>query len=182
MAHSDQELYDRMRKGDQEAFAALYERHEPALFRYALHLSGNHFVAEEVAHEVYLHLAGSYVRFDAKRGSLEAYLYGMVRNLVRVVWRKRAFEPREGQVAAQDILGDLIHDERTAALYAAVRELPDHYRDAILLCELEEKSYEDAARLLDCPIGTVRSRVHRARILLAARLRPLMMPAGMTAR
>ena len=64
MAPSDQALYDRMRKGDQEAFAALYERHEPALFRYALHLSGNHFVAEEVAHEVFLHLAGSYIRFD----------------------------------------------------------------------------------------------------------------------
>ncbi|MCU1274573.1 MAG: polymerase, sigma-24 subunit, subfamily [Bryobacterales bacterium] len=182
MAHSDQELYDRMRKGDQQAFAELYERHEPALFRYALHLSGNHFVAEEVAHEVFLHLAGSYIRFDAKRGSLEAYLYGTIRNLVRVVWRKRACEPRQDQIAACDVLGDLIHDERTAALYAALRELPDHYRDAIMLCELEEKSYEDAARLLNCPVGTIRSRVHRARILLAARLRPLMMPAGMTAR
>ena len=182
MVPSDQALYDRMRKGDQEAFAALYERHEPALFRYALHLSGNHFVAEEVAHEVFLHLAGSYIRFDAKRGSLEGYLYGMIRNLVRVVWRKRAFEPREEQTAPGDVLGDLIHDERTAALYAALRELPDHYRDAIMLCELEEKSYEDAARLLDCPVGTIRSRVHRARILLAARLKPLMTPAGVTAR
>jgi RNA polymerase sigma-70 factor (ECF subfamily) len=164
MVPSDQALFDRMRKGDQEAFAALYERHEPALFRYALHL------------------AGSYIRFDQKRGSLEGYLFGMIRNLVRVVWRKRAFEPREDQIAPIDVLGDLIHDERTAALYAAVRELPDHYRDAIMLCELEEKSYEDAARLLDCPVGTIRSRVHRARILLAARLKPLMTPAGATAR
>src|SRR6185295_10962718 len=122
MAPSDQELYERMRKGDQQAFAALYERHEPALFRYALHLSGNHFVAEEVAHDVFLHLPGSYIRFDTKRGSLEAYLYGMIRNLVRVVWRKRAFEPTEEQVAPNDVLGDLIHDERTAALYAALRE------------------------------------------------------------
>jgi DNA-directed RNA polymerase specialized sigma24 family protein len=71
-----------------------------------------------------------------------------------------------------DILGDLIKNETNQALYAALDELPDRYRDAVVLCDLEERNYDDAARLMGCPIGTVRSRLHRARALLAARLDP----------
>jgi RNA polymerase sigma-70 factor (ECF subfamily) len=113
---------------------------------------------------------------------LEAYLYGVARNLVRVVRRKKTFEQVIDQATTHDILGDLITDERTAALYAAIRELPDPYRDAVVLCDLEEKSYEETARLMKCPVGTVRSRVHRARMLLSARLKPLLVSAGLTAR
>ena len=171
-----------MRKGDQESFAELYERREPGLFRYALHLSGSRVDAEEVAHEAFVQLIGSRMRFDAGRGSLEAYLYGVARNLVRVVRRKRTLEQGAEQAATGDILGDLIKDERTAALHAAIRELPDAYRDAVVLCDLEEKSYEETARLMKCPVGTVRSRVHRARMLLSARLRPLLVSTGFTAR
>jgi RNA polymerase sigma-70 factor (ECF subfamily) len=96
------------------------------------------------------------------------------------VWRKRTFDLGEDRASAQDVLGDLINNERTAALYAAVRELPEQYRDAVVLCDLEEKSYEETARLMKCPVGTVRSRVHRARMLLAARLKPLLVSAGVT--
>jgi RNA polymerase sigma-70 factor (ECF subfamily) len=182
MPQSDEELYRQMRKGNQSAFAELYERREPALFRYALHLSGSRVVAEEVAHEAFVQLIGSKMRFDERRGSLEGYLYGVARNLVRVMRRKMAFEQGVDQVATDDVLGDLIKDERTAALYAAIRELPDSYRDAVVLCDLEEKSYEEAARLMKCPLGTVRSRVHRARMLLSARLKALSVSAGVTAR
>jgi RNA polymerase sigma-70 factor (ECF subfamily) len=179
---SDEELYRRMRKGDRPAFAELYERREPALYRYALHLSGSPAVAEEVAHEAFVRLIGPDVRFDAGRGSLEGYLYGVARNLVRVM-RRHCCTGEAGDAAVEDdILGDLIRDETTAALHAALRELPDPYRDAVILCDLEERSYEDAARIMGCPIGTVRSRVHRARILLAARLKPQAMSAGVKAR
>jgi RNA polymerase sigma-70 factor (ECF subfamily) len=70
----------------------------------------------------------------------------------------------------------------TAALYATLRQLPEPYRDAVVLCDLEERSYEDAARLMGCAVGTVRSRLHRARALLAARLRPLTASSAMVAR
>jgi len=178
MVQSDEELYRQMRKGDQGAFAELYERREPALFRYALYLSGSSFVAEEVAHDAFIELIGRHTRFDERRGSLEAYLYGVARNLVRVTERRRTFELGVEQAAAHDIVADLIKGERTRALYAAIRELPDSYRDAVVLCDLEEKSYEEAAMLMNCALGTVRSRVHRARMLLAARLKPLMLSAG----
>jgi len=81
-----------------------------------------------------------------------------------------------------DVLGGLIGDERAAALHKAVRELPDAYRDAVVLCDLEERSYEDAARLMECPIGTIRSRLHRARSMLAAKLKPRRLAVVVAAR
>lgn len=171
-AESDEELYRQMRTGNQRAFAALYERREPALYRYALHMTGSRSAAEEVAQEVFVRLLGPHLHFDDRRGSLEAYMYGVARNLVRVMRRKGAVEEPVEQSIDHDILGDLIKDQATAALYRALDELPEHYRDAVVLCDLEERSYEDASRLMECPVGTVRSRLHRARALLASRLRP----------
>ena len=75
-----------------------------------------------------------------------------------------------------DILGEIILDEKMMALRQAVRELPESYRDAVVLCDLEERNYDEAAQLMGCPIGTVRSRLHRARALLAAKLKRLAVP------
>jgi RNA polymerase sigma-70 factor (ECF subfamily) len=179
---SDEELYRRMRTGDQQAFAALYERREPALYRYALHMSGSRSTAEEVAHEVFARLMGPHLRFDDRKGSLEAYLYGVARNLVRVIRRKGNVEAVVEQAVEHDMLGDMIRDEAASHLYAALDELPERYRDAVVLCDLEERSYEDASRMMECPVGTVRSRLHRARLLLAEKLRPSAIPAGAAAR
>ncbi len=87
MEQSDEDLYRRMRNGSQSACGELYQRHEPALFRYVLHVSGSRIVAEEVTHEVFLQMIGPQVNFDARRGPLEAYLYGIARNLIRVLRR-----------------------------------------------------------------------------------------------
>jgi RNA polymerase sigma-70 factor (ECF subfamily) len=171
-AESDEELYRLMRKGNQRAFAALYERREPALYRYALHMTGSRTSAEEVAQEVFVRLLGPHLHFDDRRGSLEAYMYGVARNLVRVLRRKGSVEEVVERSIEHDILGDLIKDQATVALYRALDDLPEHYKDAVVLCDLEERSYEDASRLMECPVGTVRSRLHRARALLASRLKP----------
>jgi RNA polymerase sigma-70 factor, ECF subfamily len=182
MELSDEELYERIRKGDRRALAELYERREPALYRYALQLCGNRANAEEAVHEAFLELIQRGARFDVRRGSLEAYLYGMVRNLVRASRRSEPAE-RSGEPAAEDdIVRTLIGDEAAAALYAAVRELPPAYRDAVVLCDLEERSYENAAALSGCPVGTIRSRLHRARRLLAAKLKPYKMSSKETTR
>lgn len=173
MERTDEELYRQVRKGNRQAFAALYERYEPALYRYALHMSGSRTVAEEIAHDVFVRLIGPHLHFDEGRGTLEAYLYGVARNLVRVMRRRRESGEMVEQAVMHDMLGDLIRDETTAGLYAALDQLPDRYRDAVVLCDLEERSYEDAARLMECPVGTVRSRLHRARALLAVKLRPV---------
>ena len=176
MRPSDEELFRLMRRGDQAAFAELYTRREPALYRYALHTSGSTAVAEEVANEIFVQLMAPTLHFDETRGSLESYLYGVARNLVRVVRRQGPVEEAVDRPYRDDIVGELIEDESTAALHQAVRDLPDHYRDVVILCDLEERNYDEVALLLDCPIGTVRSRLHRARALLGTKLKWLRTP------
>ncbi len=171
MPRSDEELYRLMREGNREAFAELYTRREPALYRYALHASGSATVAEEVASEVFVQLMTATAKFDATRGTLESYLYGVARNLVRMFRRRGPVQEAVDRPFQHDILGDLIHGEHTAALQEAVRQLPDNYRDVVILCDLEERNYDEVACLIGCPIGTVRSRLHRARATLAARLK-----------
>src|SRR5205814_334079 len=120
------------------------------VLRYALHMSGSATAAEEIAQEVFVQLMSANTSldgkrgFDAKRGSLEAWMYGVARNLVRVFRRKGLIaspytpEPME-QFFEHDILGDLINGENIAALRAALLELPENYRDAVVLCDLEER-------------------------------------------
>jgi RNA polymerase sigma-70 factor (ECF subfamily) len=168
---SDEDLYRLIKKGDRGALGELYERLEPGLYRYALYASGSKAVAEEVAQDVFLRLIGPGVPYDEQRGSLEAYLYGVARNLLRLRPPALGLDDAPEPATADDALRDLIDSERTAALLAAVRELPAAYRDAVVLCDLEERNYDEAARLMGCPVGTVRSRLHRARALLTAKLR-----------
>jgi RNA polymerase sigma-70 factor (ECF subfamily) len=168
---SDEELYRLIKRGDRGALAELYERREPGLYRYALYSCGSRALAEEVTQDVFLRLIGPGIPFDERRGSLEAYLYGVVRNMLRMRPPALGLEHAGDPASSEDTLRELLADERTAALLSAVRELPPGYRDAVVLCDLQERSYEEAAQIMECPVGTVRSRLHRARALLAVRLR-----------
>jgi RNA polymerase sigma-70 factor (ECF subfamily) len=169
---SDEELYRRMRRGDQSAFSELYDRRAPSLFRYILYSTGNQATAEEVTHEVFLELMAAGENFNEKRGALEPYLYGISRNLIRSRSRHTRRETALVEFSAEDSLDDnLIQEEAAQALHAAVRELPLRYRDAIVHCDIEERSYEETARLMQCPVGTVRSRLSRGRALLAAKMK-----------
>lgn len=179
MEGSDEELYRRMKKGDRAAFAELYERREPGIFRYAMHATGSPEAAEEIAHEVFVQLMNPASRFDDTKGNLEGWIFGVARNLIRTHRRRGQPEEPVEQAVTDDLLGNMIYDEKMATLRNAIRELPDNYREAVVLCDLEERNYDEAAQLMGCPIGTVRSRLHRARALLAARLKRL--HAGMEA-
>ena len=122
-------------------------------------------------------------KFDPTRGSLAAYLYGIARNLVLRSFQKErplvAFSeededeggPAGELVAHHDPLGDLTRGETVARVRQAVLALPEHYREVVVLCELHEMSYAEAAEALECAVGTVRSRLHRGRALLVERLR-----------
>ena len=179
MNRPDEELYRLMKKGDSSAFAELYDRREGGLFRYALHMTGSAAAAEEIAHDVFLQLMSATCRFDEGRGSLEGWMFGVARNLVRALRRKGPVEEPVDQACEHDILGELIDGEKVRALRGAIQELPEAYRDAVVLCDIEERNYDEAARLMGCPVGTVRSRLHRARALLAGKLKRLR-PAGRT--
>jgi RNA polymerase sigma-70 factor (ECF subfamily) len=181
---SDHELLRLMSAGDEGAFVTLYHRHQGRIFRFALLMGGSNAIADDVTQEVFLVLLGGSHQFDPARGSLATYLYGIARNHVwRVLKREHAYAPFEDgtgdneetpvrQLAApDDPLGELTRNEAVAELRQAVLALPARYREVIVLCDFHELSYAEAAIALDCAVGTVSSRLNRARALLAEKLR-----------
>jgi len=168
---SDEDLLGAARGGDEAAFTALYRRRQGAVYRFALHMSGDAAVSEDVTQEVFLALLEGGGRFDPARGSLLSFLYGIARNLMlRRLGKKLPAELADEPVADDDVLDDLTRRETIEAVRSAVLSLPAQYREAVVLCDLENASYEDAAAALDCPVGTVRSRLSRGRALLAQKL------------
>ncbi len=181
---SDEELLRLMIAGDEDAFTTLYRRRQGGVYRFALHMSGSESVAEDVTQEVFIVLMREAASYDAARGSLSAYLYGVARNhVLRRFKRDRLYvsigaEAEDAEetvpeqlIAAGDPLGDLTRSETIESVRQAVLALPPHYREVVVLCDLQEMSYVDAADVLGCALGTVRSRLHRARALLLDKLR-----------
>jgi RNA polymerase sigma-70 factor (ECF subfamily) len=181
---SDAELLRLMLAGDEEAFTTLYRRRQGGVYRFALQMSGSEALAEDVVQETFIVLMRAGSGFDPSRGSVAAYLYGIARNhVLRAFERERALvqfddeaeegcdAPHENFIARHDPLGDLTRGETVERLRQAVLALPAHYREALVLCELHEMSYAEAADALGCAVGTVRSRLHRARAMLAEKLR-----------
>lgn len=183
---SDEELLRLTRTGDEAAFAALYRRKQGGIYRFALRMSGSESIAEDVTQEVFLHLMRDNGNFDSARGSFQSYLFGMARNQVlRRLERDRPFLSMvgseeqndgsliEGLIVNADPLGDLTRRETVESVRQAVLALPSHYREVVVLCDLHEMSYQETAEILNCAIGTVRSRLHRARAILVERLQAL---------
>jgi RNA polymerase sigma-70 factor, ECF subfamily len=174
MSESDEKLLGRMLEGDEEAFTTLYRRRQGPVYRFALHMTGSAAVAEDVTQEVFLALIENGRRFDGSRGQLLSFLYGIARN--RVLRRIEKEWPSEPVAAAEecadseDLLDDLTRRETVEQVRRAVVSLPAMYREAVVLCDLENASYEEAAAALECPIGTVRSRLSRGRAMLAQKL------------
>ena len=177
---TDDELLIRIQRGDEPAFLTLYSRRQAALYRFAVHMSGSLTVAEDVVQEVFLALLREACGYDPGRGTLSGYLFGIARKLIlRQTERGRsdvALETDSDEASLAELavnddpLLDLTRREGIEALRRAVQALPRRYREVVVLCDLEEVDYADAAVALGCPIGTVRSRLHRARGLLLDKL------------
>jgi RNA polymerase sigma-70 factor (ECF subfamily) len=192
-ADSDDEIAFRLRERNEQAFLDLYDRHGRTVYRYLVHMTGSAALAEELTQEVFVAIldamcAGTIERFDPARGTLEGYLLGIARNLARGELRRnhrlisldgaletpewrRLLETFADDSRAQDGLALVVAQSELRALYRAILALPVHYREAIVLCGLAEKSYHEAAALLGVSEGTIASRMNRAKGLLAAKLR-----------
>jgi RNA polymerase sigma-70 factor (ECF subfamily) len=179
---ADDVLLSRAAKGDEEAFASLYRRHQGALFRFALRMTGNQWAAEEIVQDTFMTLVREPKKYDAGRGAVGAFLFGVARNRI-MKHLERAPKDLSLETNSEDgqIGSTVLRDSFTPAVWAeqrervkrvhdAVMDLPPEFREAVVLCELEEMSYEEAAQAIGCPIGTVRSRLHRAKALLLAKL------------
>jgi RNA polymerase sigma-70 factor (ECF subfamily) len=170
----------RARDGDERAFSALYRRHSAAVYRYAWLVTGSESLANDVTQETFIELLEGSDGYDPARGSLAAYLCGIARHRAY-----RATDRRTDSVADIDEIlptddGDAVPDlpldalERARAvdrLYAAIRRLPAPYREVVILVELQEMAYADAAAVAGIELGTVRSRLSRAKARLADMLR-----------
>jgi RNA polymerase sigma-70 factor (ECF subfamily) len=175
----DDELLRQTAAGSQPAFAELFRRLHPLVFRFALHMTGSISTADDVVQDVFLIVMSDAARYEAGRGAVAAWLCGIARNCVRQrLERDRRLapldlagnqEPASDDGGPTDPLSGLLRAERIESVRRAVDTLPVRYREALVLCDLQEMTYEDAAQALECPIGTVRSRLHRARAMLAAK-------------
>jgi len=179
-------LLRRAAAGDEDAFRALYRQLSGAIYRFALHMGGNEGVAEEVTQEAFLVLVRDPGRYDPSRATLKAFLYGVARNhTLRAMEKESRFQPFIDEQAdsagelqeraipdpGADADQDLLRREQIGRVRRAVLALPPVYREAVVLCDLQEMSYEEAAHTLGCAPGTLRSRLHRGREMLATRLR-----------
>jgi RNA polymerase sigma-70 factor, ECF subfamily len=170
----DLELLRRFRAGDRDAFTAIYRANQTAVFRFALHMTCDRMKATEITQDVFVWLIHHPGDFDPARGELGAFLIGVTRKLLhRYQQNERrlvAFTEAPRDAVYQPCHAESCGDE-AAELRRAIAALPQRYREAVVLCDLEDKSYEEAASAMDCAVGTVRSRLHRARDLLARKLR-----------
>jgi RNA polymerase sigma-70 factor, ECF subfamily len=197
---SDQALVDQLLQGRAAAFnaaaTALYRRHSAAVYRFASMMAPSKEIASDATQETFVWLAtmgerGGAQRFDASRGSLAALLCGVARNhVLRLQSSDARFVLSEDDAEfnaiveshhANDAQGNDTPDaldavdaaDRQRALMSAVTALPFEFREVIILIEFEEFSYEEAAATIGCPIGTVRSRLNRAKARLKASLTEL---------
>jgi RNA polymerase sigma-70 factor (ECF subfamily) len=180
---SDSELLQSTMAGDEEALAALYQRRAPGIFRFALQMCGSRSLADDVTQEVFMVLIREGHTFDATRGSVNSFLMGVARNhVLRRLRRERFYvsieeDPQNETTPAtsrtiENPLDDLSRAETIESVRKSVLALPERYREVVALCDLQEMSYAEAAEILGCAVGTVRSRLHRARALLTEKLRP----------
>jgi RNA polymerase sigma-70 factor (ECF subfamily) len=172
---SDAALAARVALGDAVALTPLYQRHRGPIYRFALLWSGSAAIAADVTQDVFVHLLTKAADYDPARGPLQPWLLGITRNFVhrrtgadaRYVANDEDTEPPAPVLDAPTPESALAMQRDVARLRAAIAALPPHYRDVLVLVELAERSYAEAAAICGCELNTVRSRLSRARGLLA---------------
>jgi RNA polymerase sigma-70 factor (ECF subfamily) len=183
----DAELLQLSAAGDESAFLLLYERLKGPIFRYAFYMTTSKIAAEEVVQEVFMFLLKNGSRYKPGEGDLAGFVFGVARNFVRRIQkRERLNEELPGdevldrlariESEPEELSTRVVRHQALARVRAAIRSLPDHYRQVIVLCDLCELTYREAASRLQCAVGTIRSRRNRAHALLAEKLKQAQKP------
>lgn len=172
----ENDLAARIRRGERSALREVYDRTQQRLYRFALAMAGNADEAGDALQETFVQLVRRPEQFDPARGSIEAFLYGVLRNRLRQQRRQRRdfvqeFDWEECEETGDEtLLEGMLRSAQVELVREAVLSLPTHYREVVVLIELEETSYDEAAEALGIPVGTIRSRLSRARGLLEKKL------------
>jgi RNA polymerase sigma-70 factor, ECF subfamily len=181
-ADDDSGCMARLAAGDTRAVHELYQRHGRALLRFSSAMCRSRQAAEDMVHDTFVALMRERISFDPAQGTVFGYLCGVLRHRVSRHFRQQrrwvALNIDDDTANAHAVenggpADEIARSEITAAFRRAMLELPLQHREVIALCDLEELPYTTVAGILDCPVGTVRSRLHRARALLTIRLASL---------
>ena len=181
-SRSDAELLKVSMAGNEDAFRLLYERLKSPVFRYAFYMTGSRSSAEEVVQEVFISLLKNGNRYQPAQGDLAGFVFGIARNLIRRLKKRENLAEElpgdeeldrksRGRCATEDLSAQVIRDQGVERVRMAIASLPDHYRQVIVLCDLCELTYAEAASRLHCAVGTIRSRLNRAHAMLAQKLK-----------
>ena len=181
-ADDDSGCMARLVAGDSQAVQELYQRHGHALLRFSSAMCRSRQAAEDMVHDTFVALMRERISFDPAQGSVFGYLCGVLRHRVSRHFRQQkrwvALDTEDDNSPAHETdargpADEISRTEISVAFRRAMLELPLQHREIIALCDLEELPYATVAGILDCPVGTVRSRLHRARALLTIRLASL---------
>jgi RNA polymerase sigma-70 factor, ECF subfamily len=179
----DQELLAAAARGDQAAFSRLYQRYRNRVYGFAYRMLGTQEAAEDVTHEAFLLLIRQPERYQAARGSLLTFLCAVARNhIFQHLRRQGRYAPEQIETSCErneagarspfDPLSDLLERELAALVEAALARLPATQREAIVLREYQELSYEEIAAVIGADTKVVKARLYRARQTLAKWLAP----------
>ena len=158
--------------GVEQSFVELYRRRHNDVYRFVFAMAKSRSFAQDVTQEVFLNVLENAARFDSAKGTVRAWLFGCARHVTldRLRLERRWTDDMPADVGTLDSDERLLADQRVERLHAAIARLPVEYREELVLFEIQELTYSETATVLDCPIGTVRSRLHRGRVLLATML------------
>jgi RNA polymerase sigma-70 factor (ECF subfamily) len=172
----------RLATGDTLALDTIYQAHSGPVYRYLLGLCGDGSVAADAMHDAFVALVDRPGGFDSTRGTLGAYLAGIARRVLWARWRDPLHQATSLDAdeagdfdepaadAAEDPMQMLVTSQDVGALMAALRQLPWAFREAVVLVDLQERDYREAATIAGIPLNTLRTRVLRGRRRLALAL------------
>jgi len=173
-------LIDQTLAGNSAAFGKLVQKYQNRLFNTLVHVTGCHEEAEDVAQETFVQ---AYVKLGSfqRKSSLYTWMYRIAFNLW--ITRRRRKRPEVSVDQVRDVSGDepvdegedplqrMEREERARQIQLAIHELSEEHRTVLVLREMEGCCYETISEILELPVGTVRSRLHRARLHLKDRLK-----------
>jgi len=183
--YTDEQLIARFQSGDERAYVELVNRYRDRLTYFVFQFLGEIEQAEDVVQDTMLKLYEKkhYYREIAK---FSTWIYTIARNLANTELRKRkrrkttllsrmTREERQYEIpAVQPDVGQDIQNEFVAKrIQAAIQDLPEHFKTVIILRDIQELSYDDISNIVGVPLGTVKSRINRARLQLQAELKDL---------
>jgi RNA polymerase sigma-70 factor (ECF subfamily) len=185
--HSDPtSLVSRLARGDRQALDLVYRAEGAEVYRYALAMCGNPAWSADATQDAFVQLAEHSAGYDADKGPLRAWLCGIARHKLLARWRDARGdappadedEEEDGAGAVPGLSfatpeGELARSQGNEALWRAIRELPWAFREAVVLVDLQERSYAEAAQIAGVELNTLRTRLHRARQRLAQSLSPM---------